>query len=226
MSEQTLRNWVFAAQVDAGERKALGTDEREELRLLRRRVKVHEQEREIPQKAAAWFAKETTRVDPIRVFEFVEANQAVFPSPSCAASWASPPAATTTRASVHRRPAPPPMRSSLNRSASGVAIQCCRRRLGHTTDRRCAASLWGSIGSCGRRSGRAAASEGEAGGGLRPWGVWPHTVERRPSTAPLGMRLVVAEGDATVGEDEVDWELLARVLDDDALRRLALPPPS
>ena len=59
VSEQTLRNWVFAEQVDAGERDGLSTDERAELTRLRRQVKVLEQERDILKKAAAWFAKET-----------------------------------------------------------------------------------------------------------------------------------------------------------------------
>src|SRR5437870_3695191 len=59
VSQQTLRNWVFAAQVDAGEREGVTTDERAELRALRRRVRTLEQERDILKKAAAWFAKET-----------------------------------------------------------------------------------------------------------------------------------------------------------------------
>jgi transposase len=58
VSEQTLRNWVFAAQCD-GTAPEITPDEKEELRQLRRRVKVLEQEREILKKAAAWFAKET-----------------------------------------------------------------------------------------------------------------------------------------------------------------------
>ena len=58
VSEQTLRNWVFAAEA-AGGTPEVTLDEKEELRHLRRRVKVLEQEREILKKAAAWFAKET-----------------------------------------------------------------------------------------------------------------------------------------------------------------------
>jgi transposase len=58
VNDQTLRNWLFAANGD-GEPAELSTDDREELVRLRRRVKVLEQERDILKKAAAWFAKET-----------------------------------------------------------------------------------------------------------------------------------------------------------------------
>jgi transposase len=58
VNDQTLRNWLFAANGDS-EPAELSTDDREELVRLRRRVKVLEQERDILKKAAAWFAKET-----------------------------------------------------------------------------------------------------------------------------------------------------------------------
>ena len=58
-SGQTIRNWVRQADLDTGRRAdGLTTAEREELRRLRREVKVLQQERESLKKAAACFARE------------------------------------------------------------------------------------------------------------------------------------------------------------------------
>ena len=62
-SEQTIRNWVKQADLDDGRRSdGLTTEEREELRRLRRENRQLKLEREILKKAAAWFARETKSI--------------------------------------------------------------------------------------------------------------------------------------------------------------------
>ena len=62
---QSIRNWVCQADLDEGRRQdGLKTDEREELRRLRRENRQLRLEREILAKAAAWFARETDSVSP------------------------------------------------------------------------------------------------------------------------------------------------------------------
>jgi transposase len=60
VSEQTLRNWRRQDQVDRHERDdGLTSDEREELRRLRRENARLKQERDLLKRAAAFFAAET-----------------------------------------------------------------------------------------------------------------------------------------------------------------------
>ena len=60
VSQQTLRNWRRQDEVDRHERDdGLTSDEREELRRLRRENARLTQERDLLKRAAAFFAKET-----------------------------------------------------------------------------------------------------------------------------------------------------------------------
>ena len=62
VSEQTLRNWRRQDQVDRHERDdGLTSDEREELRRLRRENARLKQERDLLKRAAAFFAAENER---------------------------------------------------------------------------------------------------------------------------------------------------------------------
>lgn len=59
---QSIRNWVAQAEREVGRRTDGLTEERDELRRLRRENKALREEREILKKAAAWFARETGSV--------------------------------------------------------------------------------------------------------------------------------------------------------------------
>jgi transposase len=61
ITQETLRVWIRQAAIDAGEHNGLSSSEREELRALRRRVKILEEEREVLKKAAAFFVAEEQR---------------------------------------------------------------------------------------------------------------------------------------------------------------------
>jgi transposase len=58
---QTIRNWIKQADLDEGRRSdGLTTDEKAELRKLRKENRRLKEEREILAKATAWFARETS----------------------------------------------------------------------------------------------------------------------------------------------------------------------
>ena len=59
VSPQSLRNWSRRIDIDDGRRDGLSSEEREELRRLRRENRILVEEREILKKAAAFFAKDS-----------------------------------------------------------------------------------------------------------------------------------------------------------------------
>lgn len=58
ISEATLHNWLKKADIEDGARPGLNEAERSELRALKKRNRVLEQEVEILKRAAAYFAKD------------------------------------------------------------------------------------------------------------------------------------------------------------------------
>ena len=59
LTETAVREWVRRADIDAGRREGLTTEERQELTRLRRENRVLREERDILKRATAFFAKET-----------------------------------------------------------------------------------------------------------------------------------------------------------------------
>ena len=58
ISDSSLHSWLKQSRIATGEREGLTSEEREELRKLRKENKTLRQEREILRRATAFFARE------------------------------------------------------------------------------------------------------------------------------------------------------------------------
>jgi transposase len=72
IAHQTLRNWVQQADVDAGNRDGLRTEERQELRRFQREVKRLRMERDILKKAAGLLRQRER--GSVETFRFIDAG--------------------------------------------------------------------------------------------------------------------------------------------------------
>src|SRR3982751_1953257 len=61
LSESSVHRWLGQADIDAGQRDGLTTDERQEVFRLRRELRVIREERDVLAKAIAFFTKGPTR---------------------------------------------------------------------------------------------------------------------------------------------------------------------
>jgi transposase len=59
LTESAVRSWIRQADIDAGVRGGLTTEERDEITQLRRENKTLREERDILKRATAFFARET-----------------------------------------------------------------------------------------------------------------------------------------------------------------------
>src|SRR5690625_3861451 len=64
-SEQTIRNWIRQADINAGHRHiGLRSKEKQELSRLRKEIRRLQNDYDIQTKAATWFARETGSIPP------------------------------------------------------------------------------------------------------------------------------------------------------------------
>ena len=84
-SSGAIRNWVKQADLDEGRRSdGLTTEERDELRQLRRENKRLRMEQEILKKAAAWFARESNSIPERGLSSWGRRNSTVLKGVFCA----------------------------------------------------------------------------------------------------------------------------------------------